>query len=385
MIGRATVACALLIGAILTSPAYAGPHSQTTAAVSMGDSFITGESGRWAGNSNDWQDPTVDGTDRSAHEVNGNWIHDLDSVYPNSWRNHCDRSDVAEIKSAHLDVSKTFNIACAGATTRNLLRDRSGGVGSHGEPSQAEQLSKIAKANRVRLIIISIGGNDIGFTQMMVDCITSFMTNSVDDPNYCSDVEQPGMRERIDNAAKGVARDIDEVRAVMSDAGYKQADYRLAIQSYPSPVPRSADNRYPQYNWSRVEVGGCPFWDVDLDWAHNWLVPNIADSIEKVANHKRVEYLDLHNAFDKREVCSNSTALVSETEPPSSAKNEWVRFVTFGVTQGQTAESLHPNALGQVALGRCLSLLYSSKPGSYSCQNEAGKSADFMSLSPLGD
>jgi hypothetical protein len=42
-----------------------------------------------------------------------------------------------------------------------------------------------------------------------------------------------------------------------SQAGYADGSYQLIVQTYPSPVP----------------AGGCPFYDADLDWAHDWLVP----------------------------------------------------------------------------------------------------------------
>ena len=46
-------------------PSEAGPGSSTTAIVSLGDSFISGEAGRWQGNSLNMFF-TRDGTDRAA-------------------------------------------------------------------------------------------------------------------------------------------------------------------------------------------------------------------------------------------------------------------------------------------------------------------------------
>ena len=66
-------------------------------------------------------------------------------------------------------------------------------------------------------------------------------------------------------AMAGVGKAIDEIRAVMSGAGYSSSSYRLVLQSYPSPVPRAAENRYPEARQHTLLIGGCPFYDADLD------------------------------------------------------------------------------------------------------------------------
>ncbi len=80
-------------GAALAAP-------QSTAAVSMGDSYISGEAGRWQGNSIDAAG-SRDGTDRAWTGTG----YDLSRVYlPPSDSDGCHRSDVAEIESASLAV-----------------------------------------------------------------------------------------------------------------------------------------------------------------------------------------------------------------------------------------------------------------------------------------
>jgi len=39
----------------------------------------------------------------------------------------------------------------------------------------------------------------------------------------------------------------------------------------------------------------------------------------------------------------------------SAITNEWVRWVNSGCCQGDAQESLHPNAWGEQAVGRCVS------------------------------
>jgi hypothetical protein len=152
--------------------------------------------------------------------------------------------------------------------------------------------------------------------------------------------------------------------------------YRLVLQSYPSPIPRSSEFRYSESGWDRTLVGGCPFWDVDADWARDSLVPQISSELAAVAASKSVEFLDLSNQLEDREVCS------VHTSHGTGSNAEWARFLVTGLTQGDSQESMHPNAYGQQATGTCLGLLYTAAEGDYTCTNIAGASADTMLLSP---
>ena len=68
-----------------------------------------------------------------------------------------------------------------------------------------------------------------------------------------------------------------------------------------------------------------------------------------------MQFLDLSNAFQGREFCSDSTSLVGPSGTPgpaNSATHEWTRFVNQGsLTQGEIQELFHPNAFGQQATG----------------------------------
>jgi hypothetical protein len=119
----AVVAAALAIPASV----HAGPNSPRTAIVSLGDSYISGEAGRWQGNSvNPLGDR--DGTDRAAYNCTAAVCsYDAARVYGATAANGCDRSDVAEIKSATIAVDTNVNFACSGATTANIFRASKGG------------------------------------------------------------------------------------------------------------------------------------------------------------------------------------------------------------------------------------------------------------------
>src|SRR5262245_12905321 len=103
-----TLALALaLTWALAPAGAQAGPHSPSSAAVALGDSFISGEAGRWQGNS---PDATLcrRGTDRACTlDATTGLIpaYDSSSVYVGqSDADGCHRSDVSEILTADLVV-----------------------------------------------------------------------------------------------------------------------------------------------------------------------------------------------------------------------------------------------------------------------------------------
>lgn len=272
---------ALILMLVLVPVALAGPSSKTTAAVSLGDSYISGEAGRWNGNS---LTPTgdKDGTDRACLPAGATCRVDKTSVYEKGTEDRgCHRSDVAEIKSASLPVAERIDLSCSGAQTKNIFRASQGGVGQRGEPPQADKLLPVARDKNVKLIMLSIGGNDLGFASIVRDCITAYVTRT----GPC----EPSQQQKIDalkpEVIANVGRAIDEVRAVMSEAGYATDDYRLIVQTYPLVVPRAAENRYPEFSPERT-INGCPFYDQDFDWARDRAAPQIGAVVKAGANSR---------------------------------------------------------------------------------------------------
>jgi len=334
---------AVTIAGLLLAPSSAtatprGAHSNRlpTAAVTLGDSYISGEAARWKGNS---ADPAGDhqGTDRGP------------AVYGDTVANGCHRSDVAEIVSARLPVRKAINLACSGARTVNVLRARSGGVAFKGEAPQNDQLAAVARANDVKLVVLSIGGNDLGFGNIVTACVAAYLYGTPPCRN-----QQPAIDAGLPAVAAAVTATVNDVKATMADAGYAPQDYRFVLQSYPGPVPTPENNRYsgtaPD---ERASVGGCPFLDVDSAWAHDSLIPQLSGMLGGVADGTSVQFLDLTDAFQGHELCADTAA--QSTGTPTSATSEWVRFIDL-TGQGDSAESLHPNYFGQKALGQCLAL-----------------------------
>ncbi|MFF2569362.1 GDSL-type esterase/lipase family protein [Streptomyces sp. NPDC058084] len=359
------------IVSLAPSPAAASAGSGPTAVVSMGDSYISGEAGRWQGNSLTTSG-SRNGTDR-AWTGSG---YDPSRVYGTSEANGCHRSDSAEIRTAGAIASQLINLACSGATTKNIFRTANGGVAYKGEAPQADQLAAVAAANDVKLIALSIGGNDLGFADIITTCATDYIVWY----SYCHDDQQAVVDSKIDGAMANVGKAIDEIRTVMTGAGYAASDYRIVLQSYPSPIPRAAENRYAESGWSRTNTGGCPFWNLDSDWARDSLVPQIANRLKAVAAAKGAQFMDLRDMMQGREVCAKASKQVTSTVPASASTSEWARWIDQNQTQGPLQENMHPNFYGQAALGRCLALVNDRPSGDVSCRNTPGAGASGMYL-----
>lgn len=329
------------VTALVQSGGGGGNSGKPEAAVSMGDSFISGEGGRWLGNA---KSPvgTFANTDLGAGTYLGA-----------SAANGCHRSDAAPIFSANISGLIPLNIACSGALASHVT-----GNSFKGEPAQTKQLAELTKTYDVDLIVLSVGGNDMGFATLMSDCVATYLAQGP----ICKDSRLD--RKITNTVMPAVDRAVKRIKSTMTAAG--DTDYRLVLQSYPSPVPAASGIQFGQ---GSVHLGGarakngCAFYDTDLNWARNEVVPKLDAEFRKVAAANNIEFLSLKDAFDGKEVCAKRTIQATDnnlaTGGGMTGKLEWIRFASVpGLIQGDVNESFHPNAIGQEAMGRCLSLTW---------------------------
>lgn len=371
------VVAAVILGSLVGAVPAAAQQPEPTAAIALGDSYIAGEGGRWLGNSSyDWADRR--GTDRAASRRGWFWRYIEEGVYGDSYANGCHRSDVAPIRSAELVVDATFNLSCSGASSSHLRSAVNGGQSYRGELPQADQLAAVAATHDVEVVVIAVSGNDLGFTNVITDCVAGYLTSTRWAPNTCNVAQDANLTAGLPTAMKGVAGVLSDVRKVLD--AYGDSDARVILQSYPSPVAESTNIRFRETGWDRTIKGGCPFWDADLDWANGSLVPRIADALRAEAVAAGVEFLDLTDAMKGHEACAASAV---QGIGNAGITAEWIRFVTTGLAQGDIEESLHPNAYGQMALGRCIALAVASDSSANSCTNTPGSGPAAMVLAPL--
>ena len=358
------VACVMAVGwCWAVGPAWAdGPGVGTPAIVALGDSAISGEAGRWAGNTNS-SSSRVDALGSRAYwdAANGEAIRG------------CHRSQSAEV---HIGGGfKTANLACSGARAStnaggsdfkpgiDFYSDTSGRVG------QTLALQRYAAANNVRAVTLLIGANNYGFADIVQTCVTDWLTSPSWWPNYCND--DSGIRSRftaarIETETNNVRGAMLNVRQAMRTAGYADSQWTLLVQTYSSPIPRGSGFRYPQTGFTRQTIGGCGVWNRDADWANDTVVSTFNSTLRNAAASSgltNTKVVDMTNALAGRRLCENTVGLLEErgiaswTSPGAVDQTEWVsqiRTVTAIFPPYEIQEDGHPSYWGQLALRSCL-------------------------------
>jgi hypothetical protein len=380
---RAAALCALAIvsGAIMAAPAGAAPPPGVPeAVVSLGDSAISGEAGRWAGNTNG-SPSRVDALGSTAyHDVPGG------EAIPG-----CHRSKAAEI---HIQIAgvDSKNLACSGARTYtqpyssgsnfkpgiDFYDDGAGHIG------QAKALQQYARTRNVKLIVVLIGANNFGFASVVQTCVTDWLTSPTWWKNYCNDdasVRSMFTDAYIADQRARVQDALANIKLAMKNAEYAPTDYRLVAQTYSSPIPRGAGFRYKESGYTRQTIGGCGVWNRDADWANDTMVHTLDELVVKqAAGAEGVPVLDARNALAGHRLCENTVGLLEErgvanwTVPGAADQTEWVsqiRTVTTLVPPYQLQEDLHPSYWGQLALRNCVRQVYAAGGGG-TCRSEGG-------------
>jgi GDSL-like Lipase/Acylhydrolase family len=349
--------------------------------VVLGDSYASGEAGRWAGSSDvstsyaDALGPTAyfDNATNSAETIPG-----------------CHRSKNAEI---HIGGGvNSANLACSGARTYTQAGSPfKPGIDfytSGGNKGQALALQEFAMTHHVKMVVLSIGGNNFGFADVVQSCVTDFLLSPSWWPNYCSDDGSVRNYFGAANTAtqtNAIAGAIDNVRRAMSNAGYASSQYSIVMQNYPSPLPRGSGIRYSQSGFTRQSTGGCGFWNRDADWAEDVALPTINGAVRSAATSRGVAVLDISAAFNGRRLCESgvnlmeTTGLGNWTNPNAVDATEWINQIrTISTLFGpyQIQESFHPNTWGELALRNCVRQAYNGgSPRGGTCTHGTGLDA----------
>ena len=193
--------------------------------VALGDSFSSGEGAL---------DSAGDAAFDPATAING--------------RNECHRSNHSygkTLKAARGTTDANFTFAaCSGA----LVWDFTSRVGSVGQWNERPQLNAIAPANgpdhSVSLVTLTVGGNDVGFPQVLKHCVSGFLNTRSD--THCVNFAN-------DSVAHGIR--------LLNSGGYVLAHLEkgpldsLALWEWefcPTSCIRTAPSRGPKYHLVKV-------------------------------------------------------------------------------------------------------------------------------------
>jgi hypothetical protein len=339
-----------------------GPGVGPAAVVTLGDSGISGEAGRWAGNTNGaaWRVDALGPAgyhDRPGGETIGS----------------CHRSASAEAFIG--DGFETANLSCSGARTYSHFRwDGAFKPGldfyrdAAGRQGQALALQDYAATHNVRAVVVLIGANDYGFASVMRSCVLGWLGSTRWNPRLCSadaGVRATFSHPRVVAETARIRGALQNVGHAMANAGYSSADYTLLVQTYSSPIPRGSGIRYPETGLTRQSVGGCGLWNRDADWANDWVLPTLNGSVRhamETSGIPNVALLDMSDALVGRRLCERGVGLLEETGLASWRslgavdRTEWVSQVRTVTTAGayELQEAGHPSYWGQLALRNCL-------------------------------
>lgn len=330
--------------------------------VSLGDSIISGEAGRWAGNQS-WSTNAVDALGDTAY-------HDGSS---GEQIENCHRSKSAAI---HIGDLQSMNLACSGATTYTRF-DTDGsykpGIDFYdqdGRKGQALMLQEFAAKNRVEMVALSIGANDFKYGPTMEACVKAYLLPSAlgkfcqedgDVKKHVSDSSATKIRTDIKDAILNIAK-------AMENSGYSDSDWTLGLQLYPDMLANPEDMRYAERGYDRQLKGGCGFRDKDSTWINDTylalLNATFADAAADAIAERptlQVVTVDASNALSERTLCHTQVNRVRDDggvnnwkDPEAADKSEWVMEVNIiNVNDTYLQESMHPNYWGQLALRSC--------------------------------
>ncbi len=359
-------------GFVATAPlAHAdGPGVGTPYVVTVGDSYISGEAGRWAGNTNDGE---------QYHDALGSTAY-FDNGYASETINRCHRSWAAEVYIGAGTYGKNF--ACSGAKT-STFTDGDGNFKpgldfylSGSNKGQARMLQEWATTHNVKMVVVSIGGNNFNFGSIVAQCVQDFLASPTWWKDYCNDdssVTANFTSSNITAQTTAIKNALLNVRNAMTNAGYSSTMYQIVVQTYMSPLPNGSGIRYSESGYTRQSTGGCGFWNNDANWANSTALPTINNAVKNARTQSGItnsKVLDLASAFNGRRLCENTVGLLEEkglwdwTSTGAVDKTEWINQIrTVSTCCGSNyyiQESLHPNYWGQLALRNCVRLAYNA-------------------------
>jgi hypothetical protein len=362
-------ALALCLATFAQSARADGPGTGAPWTASVGDSYISGEAGRWAGNTNE-SSSTIDALGSTAYDDNAAGNGELISG--------CHRSKSAEVKIGG-GVSGE-NLACSGAKTYTVSEGSTFKPGvdfysSAGKEGQALMLQHFAASHNVKLVALSIGGNNFNFASIVQTCVEDFLFSPSWWPNYCNDDGSVTSNFTAANVAKVKGEVVTAIRNVsqaMTNAGYGSSQYTILVQDYPSPIPSASGFRYSQSGYTRQSTGGCGFWNADANYANTTMLPTIDSTVLGAASASgltNLKTMDIGSAFNGRRLCENTVGLLEEKGLASwnaagaVDKTEWInqiRTVSAIFPPYEIQEDIHPNYWGQLALRNCLNQAYNA-------------------------
>jgi lysophospholipase L1-like esterase len=229
---RAVAALATAVGAVALAPAGVGAG----AAAGNGASAETGGTGAAAHRSaaSGPAEYVALGDSFTAGPLIPNQLADpLGCLRSNHDYPHVVAAALAPAPTAFRDVS------CSGADTGDMTEPQ--GVTPGPNPPQLDALSPSTS-----LVTLGIGGNDIGFSEVITSCVTLAPWETP-----CRDTYTAG---GVDELSRRIAGAAPEVAGVLADIRTRSPQARVLVVGYPAIVPDSGPGCWPTlpFGWQDV-------------------------------------------------------------------------------------------------------------------------------------
>ena len=238
-LGLSVVGIALAIGGVAAAP-EASAAERPRPLVALGDSYSSGEA-------NPPFDPAAPGCDRS----------------PNAW----------PVLAAALLGRPAVNLACSGAQTKDVVNPYKG------QPAQVDALKAVRP--RPRIVTITIGGNDAGFSTVLGACVA---TDCVE-----SGAVARGEVTILTVLPERLVRTYRAVRKAAPGA-------KLVVVGYPRLFPRR-----------QADVTGCPWLTSAERKALNAAGDLLNLEIRLAARRAGARYVDVSNTLAGHELCTQDS------------------------------------------------------------------------------
>lgn len=210
-----------------------------------------------------------------------------------------------------LGVADFHDVSCSGATTENITGPQSVTLGTN--PPQLDAL-----ASDTQLVTLSIGGNDIGFADIITECATRSPLQPTG--SACKDHYTAGgtdqLAQEIDEAAPKVA-------GVLAAIDERSPDARVLLVGYPAILPDEGPGCFPVV----------PFSPGDVEYLRE-VEKELNAMLADEAAAAGTDFVDTYTPSIGHDAC----------QPPGT---KWVE----GLVPTAPAAPVHPNALGMKKIG----------------------------------
>lgn len=349
----ATAAAVLLISLGSSTPATA--QAETRGWLALGDSYSSGEG----------IPGTKDVDEATTHQGRDCKRATGDGTKATAWSVSAHRA-----AGERLGVGTLALVACTGATTSELA-------------TQISEAGARHRRDRWDLVTFSIGGNDIGFADILKGCLDADnLPWSAFDVSPGCDVDKAELRRRVDELRGTLSSVYDDVASRVNPGG------DVIVLGYPHLV-----EEFKRWDpWRREVIGNCEgiqSWDVDLlrgatGYLNQQIALAVADANARhAANGVEFRFLDI--SLDPYEYSDDAGSRHALCSP-----DPWLNGQTTGVKSGdwRIERSFHPTQVGHDNTGRVLATLLDTirldDPPQAECSVESITVA-VRALSPVSD